>query len=186
MYRYVPIVGGIGGPLRDKFWADFGAKKLGQKNSDQIRTRSKALRVVWMILHSVSTCSIDQSSTGSNSRNSGIALVIRLGRTPGSEVWANVHWHSASRRRSRARFESCSSARIGVYSFAARDVWFANVSRKSAACCSPASWWTVSSATASVSPDKSRWTAVEAWRRELTWPRPGGWHRKMPCAPGSG
>ena len=35
IYRYVPIVGGIGGPLRDKFWADFGAKKLGQKNSDQ-------------------------------------------------------------------------------------------------------------------------------------------------------
>ena len=34
IYRYVPIVGGIGGPLRDKFWADFGAKKLGQKNSD--------------------------------------------------------------------------------------------------------------------------------------------------------
>ena len=34
IYRYVPIVGGIGGPLRDKFWADFGAKKLGQKNRD--------------------------------------------------------------------------------------------------------------------------------------------------------
>ena len=34
IYIYVPIVGGIGGPLQDKFWADFGAKKLGQKNRD--------------------------------------------------------------------------------------------------------------------------------------------------------
>ena len=34
IYIYVPIVGGFGGPLRDKFWADFGAKKLGQKNRD--------------------------------------------------------------------------------------------------------------------------------------------------------
>ena len=32
---YVRIVGGFGGPLLDTFWADFGAKKLGQKNSDQ-------------------------------------------------------------------------------------------------------------------------------------------------------
>ena len=31
IYRYVPIVGGIGGPLRDKFWADFGAKNWGKK-----------------------------------------------------------------------------------------------------------------------------------------------------------
>ena len=37
IYRYVPTVGGFGGPLRDKFWADFGAKKLGQKNWDQVR-----------------------------------------------------------------------------------------------------------------------------------------------------
>ena len=35
IYRYVPIVGGLGGPLQDKFWAYFGANKLGQKNSDQ-------------------------------------------------------------------------------------------------------------------------------------------------------
>ena len=40
IYRYVPIVGGIGGPLRDKFWADFGAKKLGQKNSDHYSSHS--------------------------------------------------------------------------------------------------------------------------------------------------
>ena len=38
IYRYVPIVGGIGGPLQDKFWADFGAKKLGQKNRDQFKS----------------------------------------------------------------------------------------------------------------------------------------------------
>ena len=35
IYIYVPTVGGLGGPLLDKFWADFGAKKLGQKNRDQ-------------------------------------------------------------------------------------------------------------------------------------------------------
>ena len=38
IYKYVPIVGEIGGPLRDKFWADFGAKKLGQKNSNHSMT----------------------------------------------------------------------------------------------------------------------------------------------------
>ena len=35
IYRYVSTLGGLGGPLRDIFWAYFGAKKLGQKNRDQ-------------------------------------------------------------------------------------------------------------------------------------------------------
>ena len=31
IFGYVPIVGGLGGPLRDKVWADFGAKNWGKK-----------------------------------------------------------------------------------------------------------------------------------------------------------